>query len=218
MLPNARLRVERGVIRTFNARKGRISKNQIKALENSFLDFELPDDKWNFEELFGDKEIIYEIGCGAGDSTIGLAKANPHNIIITLEVHRPGVSQLLEKAKQNNITNLKVVFSDGVQVLKDRVPNKSLSQIHAYFPDPWPKMRHHKRRLFREEIISLMIEKIKPGGQILTATDWQEYANEILRKLPNSFVISRPDWRPFTKYEKKGISANRAITEIKAIF
>lgn len=216
MFTNARLRVEKGVIRTFNARRGRISQKQVEVLNNLFPEFEMPDQLWNFSQLFGDKEIIYEIGCGAGDTTIALAKTNPQKIVIAVEVHRPSVTQLVEKIKKENIKNIRLSFSDAVQVLQERVPDNSLSEIHAYFPDPWPKKRHHKRRLFREDLISLMFQKLKKEGLIHTATDWFEYGQEIMEKLPNAEVISHPEWRPFTKYEKKGINAKRVITEITA--
>jgi len=217
MFTNARLRVEKGVIRTFNARRGRISQKQIEVLDKFFPEFEMPDSLWNFQELFGNKEIIYEIGCGAGDTTIALAKANPEKIVIAVEVHRPSITQLVEKIKKEKIQNIRLAFSDAVQVLKERVPDNSLSEIHAYFPDPWPKKRHHKRRLFRKELIELMLQKLQKGGLIHTATDWFEYGQEIVENLPNAQIISHPEWRPFTKYEKKGLNAKRVITEITAI-
>jgi len=216
MFTNARLRVEKGVIRTFNARRGRISQKQIEVLDKFFPEFEMPDALWNFQELFGDKKVIYEIGCGAGDTTIALSKNNPEKMVIAIEVHRPGITQLVEKIKKENIENIRLAFSDAVQILKERVPDNSLSEIHAYFPDPWPKKRHHKRRLFRKELVELMLQKLHKGGLIHTATDWFEYAQEILENLPNAQIIQHPDWRPFTKYEKKGLNAKRVITEITA--
>lgn len=216
MLENARLRVERGVIRTFHARRGRVTKNQIFALENYFKDFELPEGPWNFEDLFGDKKIVFEIGCGSGESTIGFAKENPDSVVIALEVHRPSISHLVENAHKENLTNIKVVYADGVQVLRDWVADNSLTAIFAFFPDPWPKKRHNKRRLFRPEIVELMLKKLKPGAEIITATDWAEYGKQMLEVLPNSVLTKRPNWRPETKYERKGRSANREIMEIFA--
>ena len=216
MFTNARLRVEKGVIRTFNARRGRISQKQIQVLEQYFPEYEMPDSKWDFNKLFGGKEIIYEIGCGAGDTTIALAKNNSEKIVIAVEVHRPSITQLIEKIKNEKLENIRLAFSDAVQILKERVPDNSLAEIHAYFPDPWPKKRHHKRRLFRKELIDLMLIKLQKGGVIHTATDWQEYAEEMLENLPNAQKINQPSWRPLTKYEKKGLNANRVITEITA--
>ncbi len=216
MFTNARLRVEKGVIRTFNARRGRISQKQIQVLEQYFPEYEMPDSQWDFKKLFGEKEIIYEIGCGAGDTTIALAKNNPEKIVIAVEVHRPSITQLIEKIKHENLENIRLAFSDAVQILKERVPDNSLKEIHAYFPDPWPKKRHHKRRLFRKELVDLMLLKLKKGGVIHTATDWLEYAEEMLENLPNAQKINHPSWRPLTKYEKKGLKAERIITEITA--
>ena len=216
MFTNARLRVEKGVIRTFNARRGRISQKQIQVLEQYFPEYEMPDSKWDFNKLFGGKEIIYEIGCGAGDTTIALAKNNSEKIVIAVEVHRPSITQLIEKIKNEKLENIRLAFSDAVQILKERVPDNSLAEIHAYFPDPWPKKRHHKRRLFRKELIDLMLIKLQKGGVIHTATDWQEYAEEMLENLPNAQKINQPSWRPLTKYEKKGLKAERIITEITA--
>lgn len=214
MLENARLKVEHGVIRTFHARRGRVTKNQIYALENYFSQFELPEGPWDFKELFGTKNIYFEIGCGSGESTIGFAKANPDSIIIAIEVHRPSISHLVENAHNEGLTNIRVAYSDGVQVLRDWVSDKSLSAIFAFFPDPWPKKRHNKRRLFRSEIVELMLKKLKPGGQIIAATDWAEYGKQMLEVLPNSKLSIRPSWRPITKYERKGLAAQRKIMEI----
>ena len=216
MLENARLRVEPGVIRTFHARRGRVTKNQIFALENYFSEFELPEGPWDFQELFGDKKVVFEIGCGSGESTVGFAKANPETIIIAIEVHRPSISHLVETAHKEGLTNIKVAYSDGVQVLRDWVQDKSLTAIFAFFPDPWPKKRHNKRRLFRTEIVELMQKKLQDGGEIITATDWAEYGQQMLEVLPNSKLSIRPTWRPTTKYERKGLAANREIMEIQA--
>lgn len=216
MLENARLRVEPGVIRTFHARRGRVTKNQIFALENYFSEFELPEGPWDFQELFGDKKVVFEIGCGSGESTVGFAKANPETIIIAIEVHRPSISHLVETAHKEGLTNIKVAYSDGVQVLRDWVQDKSLTAIFAFFPDPWPKKRHNKRRLFRTEIVEMMQKKLKDGGEIITATDWAEYGQQMLEVLPNSKLSIRPTWRPTTKYERKGLAANREIMEIQA--
>ena len=214
MLENARLKVEHGVIRTFHARRGRVTKNQIYALENYFSQFELPEGPWDFKELFGTKNIYFVFGCGSGESTIGFAKANPDSIIIAIEVHRPSISHLVENAHNEGLTNIRVAYSDGVQVLRDWVSDKSLSAIFAFFPDPWPKKRHNKRRLFRSEIVELMLKKLKPGGQIIAATDWAEYGKQMLEVLPNSKLSIRPSWRPITKYERKGLAAQREIMEI----
>lgn len=214
MLENARLRVEKGVIRTFHARRGRVTKNQIFALENYFKKFELPEGPWNFQELFGNKDVAYEIGCGSGESTIGFAKANPNSIIIAVEVHRPSISHLVESAHNENLTNIRVCYSDAVQALRDWVSDESLKAIYAFFPDPWPKKRHNKRRLFRAEIVDLMQKKLKPEGEILAATDWQEYGKQMIEVLPNSTLTKRPSWRPKTKYERKGIEAGREIMEV----
>jgi tRNA (guanine-N7-)-methyltransferase len=218
MIENARLRVEKGVIRTFHARRGRVTKNQIFALENYFSKFELADGPWDFKELFGAKNVVFEIGCGSGESTIGFAKANPETIIIAIEVHRPSISHLVESAHKEGLTNIRVAYSDGVQVLRDWVADKSLTAIFAFFPDPWPKKRHNKRRLFRTEIVEMMQKKLKNGGEIITATDWAEYGHQMLEVLPNSKLSIRPSWRPTTKYERKGLAANREIMEIQAIF
>ena len=218
MLENARLRVEPGVIRTFHARRGRVTKNQIFALENYFSEFELPEGPWDFSEMFGNKNVVFEIGCGSGESTIGFAKANPETIIIAIEVHRPSISHLVESAHNEGLTNVKVAYSDGVQVLRDWVKDKSLTAIFAFFPDPWPKKRHNKRRLFRTEIVEIMQKKLKEGGEIITATDWSEYGHQMLEVLPNSKLSIRPSWRPTTKYERKGLAANREIMEIQAKF
>ena len=130
--------------------------------------------------------------------------------------HRPGKWYFLNVKSEKDLKNIRVLYTDGVQVLRDWVPDSSLTAILAFFPDPWQKKRHHKRRLFRAEIIELMIKKLKPNGEIIIATDWGQYAEEILELLPNSGKTVRPSWRPETKYERKGRLAGREITEIRA--
>ena len=220
MLENARLRVEPGVIRTFHARRGRVTKNQIFALENYFSEFELPEGPWDFKELFGDKKVVFEIGCGSGESTVGFAKANPDTIIIAIEVHRPSISHLVETAHKEGLTNIKVAYSDGVQVLRDWVQDKSLTAIFAFFPDPWPKKRHFKRRIIQERFLSEIAAKLKPGGYLHIATDWVPYAewiSEVFSKssLFSGGVIARPDSRPLTRFEGQGISKDHAVNDFR---
>ena len=121
---------------------------------------------------------------------------------------------MVENAHKEGLTNIRVAYSDGVQVLRDWISDESLSAIFAFFPDPWPKKRHNKRRLFRGEIVELMLKKLKPGGEIIAATDWAEYGKQMLEVLPNSKLLVRPSWRPVTKYERKGLAAQREIMEI----
>lgn len=200
-------------IRTFAGRHGRLSLTQKRAIEQLLPKYEMPKGKWNFSELFDNKPAIIEIGSGDGVAALAWARAFPEKVIIAIDVHVPGIAQLIHEAEVNNVKNLRVVIGDALSILKEQVPNESLESFHIFFPDPWPKKRHHKRRLLNKENLTLLKSKLKTQSKILIATDWAEYALEIEHEL-RARITTRPAWRPISKFEKKAINEGRNVTEL----
>lgn len=155
-----------------------------------------------------------EIGFGMGDALAAMAQANPEQDYLGIEVHRPGVGSLLRQIEQQGLNNVRVMCADAVQVLEQHITDRSFDAIHLFFPDPWPKRRHHKRRLVQEQFVALIAQKLKPNGVFHFATDWQEYAGQVLDVMSNApeFINAagsgnfspRPGYRPLTKFERRG--------------
>ncbi|MCG8451662.1 MAG: tRNA (guanosine(46)-N7)-methyltransferase TrmB [Spirochaetales bacterium] len=165
---------------------------------------------------------VVEIGFGMGDATRRLAVHQKDWGILGVEVHRPGVGKLLWWMDEEKIENIRIVEHDAVEVLQKAIAPESVDGVHIWFPDPWPKKRHHKRRLIQVEFISLVMQILRPGGYIHAATDWQPYADHILETLQSVSGLSNkyPDWapkpeyRPDTKFEARGVAADRVIRDI----
>lgn len=173
----------------------------------------MPQEAWDFDELFDSRKVVIEIGSGNGTSSLAYAKEFSDQIIIVIDVYTPGVAQLMYEAERHQINNLRVVIDDAIKVFQDVVPNESLSALHIFFPDPWPKQRHHKRRILKEINLETFRSKLKPGAKILVATDWEQYA-QVLRDQFNAKLNPRPTWRPVTKFEKKAIKGGRRVIEL----
>ena len=213
-------------IRSFVPRQGRITAGQEFALAHYWPDYGLePSQHYDFTEVFGrEAPLVVEIGFGNGDSLAQMAASNPGNNYIGIEVHRPGVGHLLMKIKEANLANLRIYNYDAMEILEKYLPDNSLSGIHLFFPDPWPKKRHHKRRIVRPEFIKLLTRKLKVGGYFHAATDWQPYAEHMLdvlsaaHGLQNSSVTgdycARPDYRPLTKFEQRGIRLGHGVWDL----
>jgi tRNA (guanine-N7-)-methyltransferase len=213
-------------IRSFVPRQGRITAGQEFALENYWPEYGLDTNaQYDFAQVFGrDAPIIVEIGFGNGESLAAMAAANPDNNYIGIEVHRPGVGHLLMKIKQGNISNLKIYNHDAIETLEKHFPDDSLSGVHLFFPDPWPKKRHHKRRIVRASFVEMLVKKLKPGGYFHAATDWENYAGHILEVLSTAKGMSntsathdyceRPDYRPLTKFEQRGIRLGHGVWDL----
>jgi len=165
---------------------------------------------------------ILEIGFGMGDSTAAIAAAHPQNDYLGIEVHGPGVGSLLNQIEALGLTNLRVIQHDAVEVLKHMIAPASLDGVHIFFPDPWHKKKHHKRRLIQPELVALLCDRLKPGGYLHAATDWQEYAEHILAvlaaepKLANTAAdyAPKPGYRPLTKFEQRGIKLGHGVWDI----
>jgi tRNA (guanine-N7-)-methyltransferase len=212
-------------IRSFVLRQGRMSNAQTRALETLLPRWGIPyqNTLLDLDAAFGRvAPKILEIGFGMGDSTAAIAAAHPQNDYLGIEVHGPGVGSLLNQIEALGLTNLRVIQHDAVEVLKHMIAPATLDGVHIFFPDPWHKKKHHKRRLIQPELVALLCEKLKPGGYLHAATDWQEYAEHILAvlsaetRLANTAVdyAPKPDYRPLTKFEQRGIKLGHGVWDI----
>jgi tRNA (guanine-N7-)-methyltransferase len=204
-------------VRSFVLRAGRLTEGQRRALDVLFPRYGVPEgtDPIDLRDLFGnDHPVIMEIGFGNGEATWRMALAEPDNNFLGVEVHRPGVGHLLLKVEEHGLENVRIACEDAVELLHDRLPDGALSGMRIYFPDPWPKKRHHKRRIVQPGFVDLVAAKMRPGGILHLATDWAPYAEhmlEVMRHAPEFENLSssddscpRPAWRPSTKYEQRG--------------
>jgi tRNA (guanine-N7-)-methyltransferase len=169
----------------------------------------------NFDDIFGrHAPRILEIGFGMGDSLAEMAVEHPELDYLGIEVHRPGVGNLLKILNARQLKNVRVICADAVEILNNQIPDTSLDAVYLFFPDPWHKRRHHKRRIVQPPFVELIRSKLKPGGCFHLATDWQEYAEqmlEVLSAIPQfnnaagaGHYASRPAYRPLTKFEQRG--------------
>jgi tRNA (guanine-N7-)-methyltransferase len=208
---------ERRPVRSFVLRGGRLTAGQKRALDEFWPRFgiEKGDSVLDFGVLFGnDGQVIMEIGFGNGDATWQMAQAHPAENYLGVDVHQPGVGHLLLKMEQHGISNIRIANDDAVEFLQGQVPGASLAGIRIYFPDPWPKKRHHKRRIIQPAFVDLLASRMCPGAILHLATDWEPYAEfmlEVMRSAggfvnlsPTGDFCDKPEWRPETKYERRG--------------
>ncbi|HDL3903743.1 TPA: tRNA (guanosine(46)-N7)-methyltransferase TrmB, partial [Mannheimia haemolytica] len=205
-------------VRSFVLRTGRLSDYQRDMMNNNWanlgLDYQpMP---FNFEQIFGNNNpVVLEIGFGMGKSLVEMAEQNPNRNYIGIEVHTPGVGACIAYALEKGVKNLRVICHDATEILRDSIADGTLGGLQLYFPDPWQKAKHHKRRIVQPEFISRVIRKLSPNGFIHFATDWENYAEhmlEVLRQFESELqntsatndFIPRPDFRPLTKFEERG--------------
>lgn len=218
--------IKRRPIRSYILRQGRITKAQTNAIHESFQKYAVifENKLIDFNAVFENKnrDLILEIGFGMGASTAEIARSNLNKNYIAVEVHSPGVGNLLKLIQENNISNVKIIQHDAVEVLNSMIKNESLDGIHIFFPDPWPKKRHQKRRLIQLNLLKLIAQKIKKDGYLHIATDWEDYAfwiidlldkEELLQKTSDDF-FKKPDYRPLTKYENRGIKLGYKVWDM----
>ncbi len=166
--------------------------------------------------------LVVEVGSGMGETTARIAAENPGTDYLAIEVHAPGVGSLLKQVQEAGLSNLRVVQHDAVEVLRDMIAPATLAGIHIFFPDPWPKKRHHKRRLLQPAFVRLAAERLAPGGLLHVATDWQEYADHALAVLSAEPLLRnsaadyapRPAWRPETKFERRGLRLGHGVYDL----
>jgi tRNA (guanine-N7-)-methyltransferase len=212
-------------IRSYVLRQGRFSPAQQRAYETLLPRFGVAYSRepLDFPAVFGRRApVVVEIGSGMGETTAAIAAAEPARDYLAIEVHSPGVGSLLKQVEEQQLTNIRVVQHDAVEVLRDMVPPASLDGVHVFFPDPWPKKRHHKRRLLQPAFAELLARAIKPGGYLHVATDWQDYAEQALavlgavpglRNTAEGFA-PRPASRPLTKFERRGRSLGHGVWDL----
>jgi tRNA (guanine-N7-)-methyltransferase len=212
-------------IRSFVLRAGRISRAQKRALETLLPVYGIPfrPEPLDLDQVFGRAAArILEIGFGMGETTATIAAEHPETDFIGVEVHPPGIGSLLKEIEARGLTNLRIIPHDAVEVLTHMIPPESLDGLHIFFPDPWPKKRHHKRRLIQPPFVALAADRLKPGGYIHVATDWQPYAEQILAvlsaepRLENTAegYAPRPAWRPTTKFENRGLRLGHGVWDL----
>lgn len=216
--------MERPANRSFRLRGTRMTDAQAHGFEKYWSEFGLPaDEKLNPQEIFpGFKSVVMEIGTGMGEATAEIAKTFPEIGFIGVELHTPGLGSLLNRIAEYELKNLRLVREDARVLLEENFPDNSLDGFHLYFPDPWPKVRHWKRRIVQEDFVKLIHRKLKPGGYIHIATDWVPYAEWISRKFEESKLftggeIDRPSYRPLTKFEGQGIRKGHKVVDLKYI-
>lgn len=213
-------------IRSFVLRQGRLTKGQERALETGLPIFGIPytPEPIDLNEKFNrvESKKILEIGFGMGETTAKIAQTLPDCDFLAAEVHTPGVGGLLKLIEENAISNIRIIQHDVVEVLQYMLPDASLDGVHIFFPDPWHKKRHHKRRLIQAEFVKLLCSKLKAGGYLHVATDWQEYAEWVLEvlsaepQLQNTAkdYAEKPSYRPLTKFENRGIKLGHGVWDM----
>ena len=212
-------------IRSYVLRQGRFSPGQQRAYEQLMPRFGIGYEArpLDFRAVFGrEAPVVLEVGFGMGETTARIAAENPGIDYLGVEVHTPGVGSLLKRIEADALANVRIVQHDVVEVMRDMVPASSLAAIHVFFPDPWPKKRHHKRRLLQPGFVALATSRLAPGGIFHVATDWQQYAEEVLevlsrtpglRNTANGFA-PRPATRPETKFERRGVKLGHGVWDI----
>jgi tRNA (guanine-N7-)-methyltransferase len=215
----------RRAIRSFVLRAGRMGTGQQRALETLGPRYVLPyrPEPLDLAAAFGrEAPKILEIGFGMGDATAQIAAARPGDDFLGIEVHTPGVGALLQRIEERGLTNLRIVQHDAVEVLRDMIPPASLAGVHVYFPDPWHKKKHNKRRLIQAGFVRTLCGHLAPGGYLHCATDWQPYAEQMLEVLGAEPALAntadgyapRPDWRPLTKFENRGLKLGHGVWDL----
>ena len=212
-------------IKSFVRRAGRMGTGQQRALETLAPKYVVPFEahQADWAGHFGRAApTVLEIGFGMGGATAAIAAARPDINFIGVEVHEPGVGALLKLIDEGSLQNLRIVQHDAVEVLRHMVPQKSLAGVHIYFPDPWHKKRHHKRRLIQPGFVSQLVSYLAPGGYLHCATDWEPYAQQMLEVLSaepqlhntSEGYAPRPDWRPLTKFEHRGMKLGHGVWDL----
>jgi tRNA (guanine-N7-)-methyltransferase len=216
-------------IRTFHPRRGRMGPVRADALARLWpergytIDPAAPGAGFDPAALFGRRApLVLEIGCGMGETTAAMAAADPDRDYLGADVHTPGLANLLALAERGGLSNVRAARGDAVELLRDLMKPGSLAAVHVFFPDPWPKARHHKRRIVRPDVAALIRERLAPGGLLHCATDWAPYAEQMLEVLTadpglrnaHGGYAPRPASRPVTKFEHRALAAGREVFDL----
>ncbi len=214
-------------IKSFVIRQGRMTKGQQRAYELLWPQYGVPfaPEVLNLPALFGnDRPVWLEIGFGMGHSLAQMAQNRPDENFFGIEVHKPGVGALLMEVEKRALTNVRISNHDAVEVLQRQIPPHSLQGVMIFFPDPWHKKRHHKRRLIQPPFVELLISRMRPGALLYLATDWEDYAQQMLEVCESFTTLEnlagtgqfhpRPDWRPLTKFEQRGQRLGHGVWDL----
>jgi len=216
--------MERASNRSYSLRGNRMTRAQTLAMAQSWDQYAIEiKSELNLNQIFPEKtKVIMEIGSGMGEATAQIAKANPQVGYVAVEMHSPGLAALLILINQMELENIRLIREDATYLLANHIPDNSLDGIHLLFPDPWPKNRQHKRRIVQSEFIEVVGRKLKQGGFIHIATDWQPYADWIKVRFDKSDnfsggVVDRPSWRVLSKFEGQGLRKGHQVTDFKYV-
>ena len=217
--------MESRAVRSYKLRGRRITEGQQEAWDRLWPVFgiEYSEAKIDLADLFPDsKRIIMEIGFGMGEATAQIAAADPTTGYLAVEVHRPGIGKLLLRIEEGGLENVRAIEGDAFEVFEQMIVDSSLDGVHLFFPDPWPKARHFKRRIVNQEFIAAVAAKLKPGAFFHIATDWQPYAEWIAEEFTKQTFftggeVDRPDWRPLTRFEDQGINKEHPVADFRFI-
>ncbi|MEY4428935.1 MAG: hypothetical protein RLZZ182_1624 [Pseudomonadota bacterium] len=212
-------------IKSFVMRAGRTTEGQERALRDLGPQFIVPyrAEPLNAQTTFGRQApVVLEIGFGMGDATAQIAQTLADTDFLACEVHEPGVGALLKKIGEHGITNIRILQHDAVEVLQNMIPEGGLDGVHIYFPDPWHKKRHHKRRLIQAPFVEQLVSRLRPGGYIHCATDWEPYAQQMLEVLGANADLKntaegyaeKPAYRPLTKFENRGLRLGHGVWDL----
>lgn len=214
-----------GHIRSFVHRRSHITPSQQAALDELLprWSIEYKNKILDFDTVFGRRaDTVLEIGFGMGETTQQIAQMRPHDNFLGVEVFNAGVGALLKRIDDTGISNIRIIQHDAVEIVRDMIAPGSLAGVHIFFPDPWPKKRHHKRRLIQPEFIDMLARRLAPGGYIHCATDWQDYAQQMLAVLTAQPTLRntvddyapRPAYRPLTKFEARGLRLGHGVWDL----
>ncbi|MGJ5826846.1 tRNA (guanosine(46)-N7)-methyltransferase TrmB [Streptomyces ossamyceticus] len=214
-------------IRSFQPRRSRVTAGQADALQRLWPKWGLDIDGRTLDlvELFGNENpVVMEIGFGMGEATAEMATADPGTNVLAVDVHTPGQGNLLNLADRNGLSNIRVANGDAIILLREMLAPASLNGLRVYFPDPWPKKRHHKRRLIQPEFLTLVASRLRPGAIVHCATDWEPYAEQMLDVLtahpdfentrPDGGFAPRPGFRPLTRFEAQGLDKGHVVNDL----
>jgi len=216
--------MERPSIRSYSLRGNRMTRAQSLAINQHWDQYAIPlAQPFNLNQVFPDKQkVILEIGSGMGEASAQIAQVTFDTGYVAVEMHEPGLAALLMLIVEKELTNIKFIREDAIYLLSHFITDSSLDGIHLLFPDPWPKNRQHKRRIVQSEFVQMVAEKLKPGGFIHIATDWQPYADWIKVRFDAnpSFkggITPRPDWRVLSKFEGQGLRKGHQVTDFRYV-
>ena len=215
--------MEQSSIRTYRLRGSRITGPQQSALDKYWdaYGIEYSTEFLNITSLFPTaEEVVLEIGFGMGEATALIARDFPNTGFLAVEVHKPGIGKLMARVEELALSNIRIIEGDAHPIITTMIPDKSVDGVHLFFPDPWPKKRHNKRRIVNAEFLALIHPKIKDGGFFHIATDWvpyAEYIEEVFAASPlfTGGVVERPEWRPVTRFEGQGITKDHQVTDLR---